>query len=155
MKELVRIAQTDIPGKRKLYPALSKIKGVNFSFSNAVCNALNVDKTKQIGMLSEQEIKQIEDFIKNPEALPPHLLNRRKDRETGKDMHVIGTDLRFRQEFDIRLLKKIKCYRGMRHASNLPVRGQRTKGNFRRGTTVGVVKKKIQQAAKSAKGGKK
>ena len=57
-------------------------------------------------------------------------------------------------------MKKIKSYKGMRHAYGLPVRGQRTRGNFRKGVTVGVMKKaaKIAQAAAGAekkKDGKK
>jgi small subunit ribosomal protein S13 len=48
-----------------------------------------------------------------------------------------------KKEFDIKRLRKIKSYRGIRHASKLPVRGQRTRANFRRkGHAVGVKRKK-------------
>jgi small subunit ribosomal protein S13 len=52
---------------------------------------------------------------------------------------------------DINELKRIKCYRGIRHAAKLPVRGQRTRGSFRTGKTVGVSRKK----ARAQSGGKK
>jgi len=58
-------------------------------------------------------------------------------------------DLKFTKENDIKLLKKVKSYRGMRHALGLPVRGQRTKSNFRRN------KGKASLGVKRAKGSKK
>lgn len=146
MKELVRIANCDIEGKKVVYHALRKIKGVSYAFSNAVCEVAKVQKNQQIGTLSDEQVKQIEDTIKNPESVPEFMRNRRKDSSTGKSVHITGTDLKLRTEFDIRHLKKIKSYRGMRHAYGLPVRGQRTKGNFRRGAAVGVQKKKATPA---------
>ena len=64
---------------------------------------------------------------------------------------MIGSNLKLRREFDIRLMKKIKSYKGMRHAIAQPVRGQRTKSHFRTGSTVGVMKKAAKILA--AKGG--
>ena len=65
------------------------------------------------------------------------------DFETGEDKHLIGADLELRKEFDIKRLKKIKTYKGYRHGAKLPLRGQRTKGNFRRNKAKGVgIKKK-------------
>lgn len=150
MKELVRMVNADIPGKRDVYHALRKIQGVSFSFSHAICNTLGLNKAQKIGELSEQQLKQIEDMIKNPATLPPYIYNRQKDPATGKHLHVIGTDLKLQKEFDIRLMKKIKSYKGMRHAYGLPVRGQRTRGNFRTGATVGVMKKAAKIAAAKA-----
>ena len=65
--------------------------------------------------------------------------------ESGEDQHVSGADLKLRREFDIKRLKKIRSYRGIRHVANLPVRGQRTKANFRRnrGKSVAATKKKV------------
>ena len=99
--------------------------------SNAVCKKLGIDKKKKIGALTDEEIKKIETFAKNPD-LPEHLVNRRKDFETGENSHLIGPNLELKKEFDIKRLKKIKSYRGLRHMSGLPLRGQRTKANFRR-----------------------
>ena len=70
------------------------------------------------------------------------MLNRQHSYDSGEDMHILTTDLRFRNDFDIKRLQKIKAYKGMRHAAGLPVRGQRTKAHFRKGRAVGVSKQK-------------
>jgi len=138
---IVRVMQTDIDGRKQIYTGLTKIKGVSWSLSNAICNKLRLDKKRKISSLNEEEIKKIENFIKNPE-LPSFLLNRRRDFETGKDVHLLGSDLELRKEFDIKRLKKIRSYRGLRHDLGQPVRGQRTKSHFRqKGKSVGVLKK--------------
>ena len=127
---VVRILSRDIEGGLNVYTGLTKIKGVSWTLSNAVCKSLNINKTKKIGILSEEEIKKISEFIKNPQ-LPPYLLNRRNDYTTGENKHLIGSDLDLQREFDIKRLKKIKSYKGLRHATGQPVRGQRTKSHFR------------------------
>ena len=138
---IIRLMQTDISGEKQLYVGLTSIKGVSWSFSNALCNKLGFDKKRRIESLNSEEIKKIEEFIKNPN-LPNFLLNRRKDLDTGKDLHLIGTDLDLGREFDIKRLKKIRSYRGLRHALGQPVRGQRTRSHFRqKGKAVGVLKK--------------
>jgi len=141
---IVRIIQTDIPGNKNLLTGLTYIKGVSWSISNATCKILNMDAMKKITNLSEEEINKITDFLKNP-SLPKFLLNRRKDFETGEDSHLITTDLDMKKEFDIRRLKKIRSYRGLRHAFGHPTRGQKTRSNFRakgKKKAVGVKKKK-------------
>jgi len=130
-ERLVRILSKDIEGKMKVYAGLTKIKGVSWTFSNGVCRVLNISKNKTIGALSNEEIQKITEFIKNPK-LPDYMLNRRKNIETGKEKHLTGTDLDLRKDFDIKKLKKIKSYRGMRHTAGLPSRGQRTKAHFRK-----------------------
>ncbi len=140
--KLIRIISEDIEGNMSLYAGLTKIKGVSWGVSNAVCKILGIDKMRKIGSLSPEEIKKITEFIKNPK-IPHYLLNRRKDFETGKDMHLSGTDLELQKEFDIKRLKKIKSYRGVRHAAGLPTRGQRTKAHFRKNKSKGAgIKKK-------------
>jgi len=140
-EKIVRIMQTDMAGEKQLYVGLTKIKGVSWSFSNAVCNKLGIDRKRKITSLTEEEIKKIENFIKNPE-LPAFLLNRRKDFDTGENLHLNTTDLELRREFDVKRLKKIRSYRGLRHALGQPVRGQRTRSHFRKkGKSVGVVHK--------------
>ncbi|NCN86455.1 30S ribosomal protein S13 [archaeon] len=139
---VVRILSKDIEGKMKLYPGLTKIKGVSWALSNAVCQILNLDKAMKIGQLTEEQIKKVEAFLKNPEV-PEYILNRRNDFESGINKHLIGTDLELTVEFDIKRLKKIKSYRGYRHMAGLPMRGQRTKSNFRRFRRKGAgIKKK-------------
>ena len=139
---IIRIMQKDIEGGMKLYPGLTKIKGISWSLSNAVCKKLNLDKNRKIESLAEFEIKKIEEFLKAPD-IPKYLKNRQKDFETGKDEHLVGSNLELRKEFDIKRLKKIKSYRGYRHTAGLPVRGQRTRAHFRKNRARGAgIKKK-------------
>jgi len=138
---LIRILSKDLPGDKKIYSGLTHIKGISWVFSNAVCKKLNINKNKRIEELSKQEIEKIEEFIKHPDV-PSYLKNRRRDLDTGKDRHLHGADLDLQKEFDIKKLKKIKSYKGSRHAAGLPVRGQRTKSHFRKqGKAVGVSKR--------------
>jgi len=148
-ERLVRILSKDIEGKMKVYAGLTKIKGVSWAFSNAVCKILKIDKTRTIGSLSDGEIQRISEFIKNPE-LPNYIMNRRRDIETGKERHLTGTDLDLRKDFDIKKLKKIKSYRGLRHLAGQPTRGQRTKAHFRtnRKKASGIKKKGGESAVK-------
>ena len=148
---LVRILSEDIGGEMAIYAGLTKIKGVSWSFANAICKSLEIDKRKKVGSLSQEEIKKISDFIKKPKV-PFFILNRRKDFETGSDKHVSGTELELQREFDIKRMKKIKSYRGIRHGAGLPVRGQRTKAHFRKNKSKGAgIKKKGDKKERPAK----
>jgi small subunit ribosomal protein S13 len=140
---IVRILSTDIEGKTKIYPGLTKIKGVSFTLSNALCRILNIDKRKKIGSLRENEIETITNFLKNPKV-PIFIMNRRKDFTTGENKHLVTTNLELQKEFDIKRHKKIRSYKGLRHATKQPVRGQRTRSHFRakKRQAVGVKKKK-------------
>lgn len=157
MKQIVRIINADILGNRKLRMALTSVYGVGFSFSNAVCNTLGLEQERPVGTLSNEEIKNIEDVIKNPSKynVPSYLYNRRGDVENGEDKHIITSDLRLSKEFDIKRLKRIKSYRGIRHALGLPVRGQKTRSNFRTGKAIGVSKKKAIARTRAKDGGTK
>jgi len=138
---LVRIAGFDIPGGKKILPGLTRIKGVGWSLSNAACLKLKVPKEKKIAELTKDEIKQIEGFLRNPEIYD-FMKNRQKDAETGETGHYIGSDLEMKKDFDIRRMKKIRSYKGVRHTSGQPVRGQRTRSHFRKkGQAVSVTKK--------------
>lgn len=138
---LVRILGYDIPGSKNLIVGLTRIKGVSWAISNAVCLKLNMSKAKKISELSKAEIQQIESFLKNPQVYD-FLKNRRLDRESGETKHYFGSDLDIKREFDIKRLKEIKSYKGLRHALKLPVRGQRTRSHFRnKGVAMGVKRK--------------
>ncbi|MDA3837015.1 MAG: 30S ribosomal protein S13 [Nanoarchaeota archaeon] len=139
---VVRILAKDMEGKMRLYPGLTKVKGVSWTLSNAACKLLNIDKNKKIGALTDVEIEKITTFFKNP-PVPEFLINRRQDIQSGADKHLVGSELEMANEFDIKRLKKIKCYRGLRHLAGLPSRGQRTKSNFRTNRRKGAgIKKK-------------
>lgn len=155
-ERIVRLLSKDIEGKLKIYVGLTKIKGISWTLSNAICTVLKMDKSRRIGSLTEAEIKKISEFVKNPQ-LPLYLLNRRKDFETGKDRHLIGSDLELQKEFDIKRLKKIKSYRGIRHLLGLPSRGQRTRSHFRKNKRKGsgIKKKTVKREAPQYEGKKK
>ncbi|MBT3404906.1 30S ribosomal protein S13 [archaeon] len=142
-ERIVRILAKDIEGNMQLYPGLTKVKGISWGISNAICKKLGLDKKEKIGNLSEETINKITEFMKNPN-IPKNILNRQRDFETGEDKHLLGSDLELTKEFDIKRLKKIKCYKGLRHLSGLPMRGQRTKSNFRKNRRKGAgIKKKV------------
>ena len=132
-KHIVRIANTDLDGSVQIGNALRKIKGINFMFSNFICNTTKIDKKRKTGELNETEVKVINETIKDPKkaGAPTWMFNRRRDPLTGVDHHIITADLTFTKDTDIKTLKKIKSYRGVRHMLNQPVRGQKTKSNFR------------------------
>ena len=146
--EMVRLLDTDIKGGIKTLNALTKVYGVNYSLANALCNLMNLNKHQRIGELSKEDLKKIEVLIREPKEIPVWMLNRRKDKATGENKHLMKADLKFQKDVDIKELQKIKSYRGIRHQLGLPVRGQRTRSNFRRGKTVGVRKKGSKGAAK-------
>ncbi len=143
IRALVRISNTDVNGNLSVSRALRRIKGVGYMFSNAICKVNNLDENQKVGALKEDQIKKIESTISNPDNIPSWLFNRRKDYDTGKDIHLTTAQLKLKKEFDIKNLQKIKSYRGFRHQWGLPVRGQRTRAHFRSGKSVGVTKKAI------------
>ncbi len=135
-KEIVRIARTGIDGTKPVEEAVAGLKGVGQMYGHAIAHELGY-KDQIIGDLSDEEIDEIEEELKDPE-LPEWLLNRRDDRETGENSHLIESDLELKEEFDIRRYKEIGSYRGWRHKIGLPVRGQKTKSSFRTGSKIGV-----------------
>lgn len=158
IKTIVRIANTDLDGEKTIINALKKIKGISHSFSKAVCMASGFDPYIKLGSLSETDIQKIEDVIKNPTkfGIPSWMINRRKDRESGKDLHLTGSDLDISKKFDIQRMIDLKTYRGVRHMFGLPVRGQRTRSSFRKGRVVGVLRKAVRlMMAEKAKEEKK
>jgi len=135
-KHIIRVANTDLDGATPLYHALNKIKGVSFMFANAVCHFSKIDPKKKAGHLTDDEVATLNEIIGDPlsHGFPEWMLNRRKDYETGDEKHLLGADLRWQIENDLKQMKKMKSYRGVRHMSKLPVRGQKTKNNFRKKT---------------------
>ena len=145
-KHIIRVANTDLQGNKRILIAMKKIKGVDVIFSNATLSIAGIDKAKKAGDLIDAEVEKINEILQNPLSfgIPDWMLNRRSDYETGEDMHLIGPTLKLVKEDDIKRLKKTKTYKGLRHQWGLTVRGQRTKSNFRRskGKGMGVKRKK-------------
>jgi len=130
----VRIMYTDINAEARLLYGLSKIKGISYSFANAICHVLKLDSNSKISQLNEKQIEQLENFLSEPEkkGLPSWILNSQKEYLSGNDIHLISKDLDFHQMQTKRRMSKIKTYKTLRLRLGLTVRGQRTKGNFRR-----------------------
>ncbi len=141
---IVRVAGVDLPGDKAAAYALADIKGVGYSTAYAVLRKLGINPHRLLGTLSEEEVNKLSDALKSIEklGLPSWMLNRRRDPQTGEDRHLITSDLLIAVRNDIELMKKIKCYKGIRHSLGLKVRGQRTRTTGRTGMTVGVRKRK-------------
>lgn len=131
-------------GSNKVVYAISQIKGIGINLAYSIVRIANIDPDTRVGFLSDADIKRLENVIRNPKkyGVPTWMLNRRKDLETGEDLHLIGSDLVLRVKMDIDLMKKIKCWKGVRHALGLKVRGQRTRTTGRTGQTVGVTRRR-------------
>lgn len=145
-KHIVRLGNTDIDGKKQILIAMKKVKGIDVMYANAVLSIAGVDKTKKAGELEEVEVQKITDVMRNPSkfGVPSWLQNRREDFETGETVHLLGPDIMLTKDDDIKRMKKVKSYKGLRHQWGLTVRGQRTKANFRKnkGKSASVKRKK-------------
>jgi len=122
---MARIAGVNIPDNKHIEYSLAYIKGIGLPMARKICQKANVKPGTKVADLSEQEIEKI--------------------REAVGKIKVEG-DLKMEISQNIKRLKEIGAYRGLRHAKNLPVRGQRTRTNARtkRGkrVTVGSGRKK-------------
>jgi small subunit ribosomal protein S13 len=143
-RHIIRIADTDLDGTQTVAYALMNIKGVGVRLANVIVKKAGINSETRLGFLSDADVKKIEDIIEDPAkyGVPGWLLNRQKDREIGKDIHLTGSDLVLQTKTDVDLLKKMKSWRGFRHAYGLKVRGQRTRTTGRTGKTMGVKKKR-------------
>lgn len=139
---MTRILGVNLPDDKRVEYALTLLYGIGWSNVKTILNSLRIEKNKKVKELTEDEIKNIQSFIE-------------------KNYKVEG-NLREIVAANIKRLKDIVSYRGIRHMRNLPVRGQRTKSNARtkRGKrkTVGALKKEDQvklqkQAQQSQKSG--
>jgi small subunit ribosomal protein S13 len=123
---MIRISGVNIPENKRIVIALTYIKGVGPSLSKKVLLQAKVGEDVRAAKLSEQEIEKIRQIVE------------------GKN--IVEGDLRVEVSNNIKRLKNIGSYRGLRHTRGLPVRGQRTKTNARtkRGkkVTVGSGRKK-------------
>jgi len=151
-QHILRIAGTDLDGTLKLDHALSKINGVGITLANALIRKANINPDLRIGYLTETDKTKIEDIITNPtkHGIPPWMLNRQKDIETGENRHLIGADLTLQIKTDIEEMKNLKSWRGFRHAYSLRVRGQHTRTTGRKGKAMGVKKKEALKARREA-----
>ncbi len=153
---IVRIAGKDIDGKLGIERALQSVKGLGHNMSHALAGVieskLGISKQTPIGTLEEDKISLIEKAIKDPlqYGIPKYMLNRIKDFESGKDLHVVGNELIFATRQDVGRAVSMRTWKGFRHQYGQKVRGQHTRSTGRQGATVGVMKKTIVAAQKAA-----
>ena len=107
---MARIAGINVPVQKHTVIALNDIYGIGLTRAKQICASANVAEDRKIRDLSEQEV----------EAL-----------RTEVAKFTVEGDLRREVSMDIKRLKDLGCYRGVRHRRGLPLRGQRTKTNAR------------------------
>jgi len=152
----LRVASHEVDGNLELTEALAKVKGLGVNLSDSIATRaaaeLGIPRTEKIGNLSEDQVEAVEEIIKNPvqHGVPIWMINRRKDRDTGANIHLVEGDLGFAVKQDKEFEINIHSYRGNRHMRGLRVRGQRTRTTGRKGRTLGVQTKK--EAPKTAPG---
>jgi small subunit ribosomal protein S13 len=120
---MVRIAGVNLPNGKHSDVALSYLYGIGRPLAVTLLAKLNIERTRKIDTLSEEELDLIREELKK---------------------FVIEGDLRREIAYNIKRLQEIGSYRGMRHKKRLPVRGQRTKTNARtrKGKAVAIAGKK-------------
>ena len=145
-KYIIRIANSDVSGEERLANALTSIRGIGPRISNAIIQKLKLNPNKLAGKLDDKNVVDIENAIMNlNDYVPDWLLNRQKDYDTGEDIHPVSVELKMTHDEDLNRMKKVKSYKGIRHASGHKVRGQRTYSNGRKGLALGVSRKKVTQ----------
>ncbi|WP_100065961.1 30S ribosomal protein S13 [Miniphocaeibacter massiliensis] len=107
---MARIAGVDLPKDKRIEIGLTAIYGVGRQRSNEILKAVGVNPDTRVRDLTETELAAI---------------------RTELDNYAIEGDLRREVAMNIKRLKEINCYRGIRHKRGLPVRGQNTKNNAR------------------------
>jgi len=130
-KNMLRIAGINIPDKKRIEIALTYIYGIGRSLSKEILKQANIDIDTKTEKLTEEQKNKLREII-----------------ETGKNQ--IEGDLRRQKMVNIKRLKEIGTYKGIRHSKGLPVRGQQTKTNSRtiRGNvrkTMGSGKRKLEK----------
>ena len=121
---------------------VSQVRGIGYNFAKAILDVLKIDQNSNIGFLTESQVEEIEKVMKNPSSInvPSWFLNRRKDIDSGENLHLITSDIEFNVRNDIEREKNTNSWRGFRHTYGLKVRGQRTRTTGRKGGAVGVRK---------------
>jgi len=151
-KYIVRLADSDLNGERALQLALADIPGIGMRTAVLVADHVGIPRKMPIGDCTDEQVEKLAAALTAiPEYVPVWMLNRQNDIDSGADVMVFGQELSLNVREDINLMKKMRCYKGIRHETGQKVRGQRTKSNGRTGLTVGVTKKAAQAAVAAAK----
>jgi small subunit ribosomal protein S13 len=144
IKYFVRIGTTDLDGTKSVRIALTGIKGVGRHTSSVISRMAKVNEFATLGRLEEDGVNRLRAVIDQyGTKVPAWMTNRPKDVYTGESKHLLGVDVTMAKDDDVNMMRKIRCYKGIRHETGQKVRGQRTKSTGRTGSTVGVSKKKV------------
>jgi small subunit ribosomal protein S13 len=108
---MARIEGVDLPRDKKIWVALTYIFGIGRSRSEEILEQTGVDAHTRVKDLTEAEVQRMREYIATN--------------------YLVEGELRSQVDMNIKRLKDIGTYRGLRHRRNLPVRGQRTKTNAR------------------------
>ena len=142
-KYIVRLSNTDIDGEKNVVYGLASIKGVGVHMATLIADNSGIAGNIKIGDLKDDQIEKLQNTINEIiDIAPVWMLNHRKFYETGEDIHLISSEIDMQLRDEINIMKKIRSYRGIRHERGLPVRGQRTRANNRKGLALGVSKKR-------------
>ena len=143
IRYFVRIRNTDLDGTRSVQIALTKIPGIGRITARAISRLAQVNPLGTMGKLDEAGVERLRQVVDTyGPQVPRWMLNRPADPYTGEGKHLLSTEVLIGKEDDVNRMRKIRCYRGIRHETGQKVRGQRTKSTGRTGTTVGVKRKK-------------
>ena len=125
---MARIVGVDIPRNKKIAFSLCYIHGIGMSTALGICEKAKIDTHKRVQDLSEKQISSIREVI------------------SSLEINVEG-ELRSYNAMNIKRLKDVGAYKGLRHRRGLPANGQRTKTNARtrkgKKRTIGLGKKAI------------
>ncbi|WML67479.1 MAG: 30S ribosomal protein S13 [Methanoregula sp. SKADARSKE-2] len=142
IRYFVRVGTTDLDGTKSVRVALTGITGVGRHTSMIISRMADVDELALLGKLDEASVNRIRAAVEAyASKIPTWMANRPKDIYTGETKHLFGGDIALTRDEDVNLMRKIRCYKGIRHETGQKVRGQRTKSTGRTGTTVGVKRK--------------
>ncbi len=156
IRHIVRIADTDLEGRRSVQYALTGIKGISRRVAKIISVNAGLDPIATMGYLNDTDIEKLKSSVDNISTfMPAWMMNKQNDILTGENRQIMGTDVMLSRNEDINLMKKIRSYKGLRHERGLRVRGQRTRSTGRKGRTVGVTRAAIGAAQAAAKEGEK
>lgn len=151
-KYIVRVANTNIDGNKSLVNGLTAIKGIGYRLAILITDNIKLQRDKRVGDLTDHEVDILAEMVENINTkVPGWMVNRQKDFDTGEDIHIVSADIQRVLRDDLNRLKKIRCYRGIRHETGQKVRGQRSRANGRSGMTVGVQRKRVVQQTQKKK----
>ena len=140
---ILRIADSDIDGLRPIAIGITSIKGIGMRTSQQICRLADIDGNKLGGHLSDDEQDRLRNSIDDyATTVPWWLVNRQRDVGTNEDAHIVATEVKMTRDDDVARIAGVKAYRGMRHRSGHKVRGQRLRSNGRKGSSLGVERKK-------------